>query len=427
MGTAAWKPVNETSAWKPVDEAPAPKAAPQGGIFKGIQDDIDKTTAQQPSNGDWRRDLQNFGGAAASTLLAPVVHPLKTLGSMAESTPPGMLVDAAMGRKNPAQQMGEQQYDNFVSDPRAATASLLGTGAGMMAQGGVAKGLGSLKEPMQEAGIKKINTTVGSLKGDYARGANPGEGYFQAKLGPSASMGSIAQKASDALDATGQKIGDSIKAGTGSGVKIPTLAGARPIAEPLNNWHSTLSGPGGGTTAPVEDLSETFRPSLMKAAQGGGFSPDEYFGIKRNVAKNTAWSDPTNIGGKQARQQIVGGMGDTLAQHVPELSDLNSTYKNLSKLSERAEDRATTGRPTLSGVGKGMMKAAAIAGGGAMHGVTGAALGAIPTLLDTVPAKTALASGLYYGGGALGRTAPLAGGTAPASMLVGKKRLDDKP
>lgn len=304
----------------------------------------------------------------------------------------------------------------------AAINKLQGGGMGTGAVAGAAGGaLGELlplaTAPLQERATGKINRVIGAMKSDFKRGANPGEGYFQARLGPSLSLGSIASKAENALEKTGVRIGDVIDAGAGAGTQIPALSAARSMAEPINRWHSVLSGPGGGSVDPVEDLAATFRPSLKEAARKGGYTPRELFDVKKNVARNVAWGDAAQIGPKKVRQQIVGEIGNTLAEHVPELRDLNSTYQNLSKLSERTMDRAITGRPTLSGVGKTLAKTG-IAGAGLLDkGLTGGVLGLIPALYDSVPLQTGIASGLYYGGRALGRIGPLAGHLGPATVL----------
>lgn len=301
------------------------------------------------------------------------------------------------------------------------------TGAAMGAAGGAAgELLPMLKPALQDSAIGKINRKIGALKPDFARGANPGEGYFQARLGPSASMGSIAEKASAAKENVGEQIGNAVDNNVLSriGVKIPVQDAVRPIAEPINETHAVLSGPGGGDTGAIEDLSASFRPAIQKAVDNGGFTPREYFAIKRNVAKNTGWGDPAQIGLKQARQQIAGGMSGTLGEQVPELRPLTSAYQNLSKLETRATDRATTGRPSLSGVGRGITEAGLAAGGLLKKGPAGLLLGAIPAVADSIPIQTGIASGMYYGGEALPRVAPLFGRFAPPTVLaLGKKKV----
>jgi len=320
----------------------------------------------------------------------------------------------------PALATAQAQHDSGNNAGMAGT--LAGTVAGLAAPAVLKGGLEAAAPVLQDAGVARINGVVGALKGDFARGANPGKGYFQARLGPSSSMGSIAEKANAANEAFGEKIGNAIDNSPLSriGVKIPVNDAAKAIAEPLNRAHAVLSGPGSlaSSAAPIEELSASFRPAIQQAVKNGGFSPRELFDLKKNVAANTAWSDPLQIGLKQARQQIVGGLGETLSDNLPELGDLNSGYRNTLKLAARAEDRAVTNRPSLSGVGNKLIKAGAIAGGAASGGVPGAIAGAIPALMDSVPVQTSLASGLYYGGGAARRLAPLARLLPPPAVLA---------
>lgn len=342
---------------------------------------------------------------------------------------PGPAEEAALAKLAPAVGKAAPLVGAGLSALGAGTVNKLqgGTFSGGAAAGagGAAAGelLPKLAPALQDMAVGKINRKIGALKGDFARGANPGEGYFQARLGPSSSMGSIAEKAAAAREGFGEKIGDAVDNGVLAriGVKIPVQDGVEAIAKPINEVHSVLSGPGGGDTGAVEDLSASFRPAIQKAVQDGGFTPRDYFNIKRNVAKNTSWGDPTQIGLKTARQQIAGGMSGVLGDALPELKPLTSGYQNLTKLEARAADRATTGRPSLSGVGRGMSEVGLAAGGLLKKGPAGILLGAIPAVTDSVPLQTGIASGLYYGGEALPRVAPLLRRLTPPAVLSLRK------
>lgn len=416
MATGAWKPVQEdTSAWKPVPDVPQAKP----GLLDTMAANWKNNTTEQPGDDP----ITTISKRAASNIGQLVSHPIDSItgglrSAFGTESPEGKV-------EQPPSLLAPYKGQGFAKGLEHAA----GDAAANIVTGGAVEGLRApiaataekLGPAMQDAGVAKINRVVGSLKPDFNRGANPGKGYFQAGMGPSASMGSIAEKAARAKEGFGEQIGDAIDSGTGSGVLIPTSEAVRPIAEPINKWHSILSGPGGGSTVPAEELSASFRPSIQSAAEKGGYTPRELFDVKRNVAQNTSWGDPTQIGGKQVRQQITGGISNTLADHVPEIRDLNSGYQNTSKLALRSADRASTARPSLSAVGKGVANAGMTAIGAATHGPVGALVGALPGMVDSVPIQTGLASGLYYGGGALGRFAdrlPASGSLAPAAVLA---------
>lgn len=305
---------------------------------------------------------------------------------------------------------------------KAQGGSFAGGAVGGAAGPVLSEGLPLLKPILQDNAVGRINKVVGALKSDFSRGANPGEGYLKSGLGISSSMHSIAEKAADALEDTGSNIGSAIDSGVGNGIRIPAADAARAIGTPINEAHAILSGPGGGDTGAVEDLAMSYRPVLKNAVDSGGFTPRDLFNTKLNTAKNTSWGDPSNIGIKQARQEITGRLGTLLSDNIPELKNLNSNYQDLTKLANRAEDRATTGRPSFSGVGKGIVKAGSVITGGVAGGIPGMALGLVPSALDSVPVQTALATGLYKGGNALGSgiAKPL-GRFAPALVLGGNK------
>ena len=350
----------------------------------------------------------------------------KTVGNIAQFLAPtgveeaGAQAGAALGSRLAGKLGGAALNTGVINKAQGGS---FGAGAAGGAIGGaIGEALPALKTTMQDNAVGRINKVVGALKSDFSRGANPGQGYLGANLGISSSMRSIADKSAEALDSTGGRIGNALDNGTASGVKIVPLDAARGIAEPINQAHAILSGPGGGSPAALEDLSESFRPTLQSAAKNGGISPRDYFNAKLNVAKNTSWGDPMNVGIKQVRQQIVGGMGGVLKDAVPELGDEFSQYQDLTKLANRAADRADTGRPSLSGVGKTLIHAGSVLGGGAVGGVPGMALGAVPGILDSVPVQTALATGLYRGGAALGSGIAKPLGRLGPALVLGRNR-----
>lgn len=263
--------------------------------------------------------------------------------------------------------------------------------------GGALEGVG---QGMQGAGVDVINRTVGALKNDFARGVNPGRGYFDAGLGPSISMNSIADKAAAAKSATGAKIGSAIDAPIANIAKIPVQDVAGRLRGPMSKAFELENGPGGmGNTAPLEEYAGSFRPAIQGAAESGGFTPRGLFDLKKGIAANTNWSDPAQFNLKAVRQQQAGALGGLLEENVPGLEPLNRNYADLLKLSKRALTRAETGSSPLTTLA-GKLGGGAIGGAlGATHGTPGMLLGtALGLGADSVPVKTTLGSGLYYGG-----------------------------
>ncbi len=271
----------------------------------------------------------------------------------------------------------------------------------------------------QDAGTGLLNKTVGTLKADFKRGANPARGYLETGNGPALSMQSIADKSADALEETGNKLGAAYQQATASGVKIPVDTVLKEMAKPIQKAIDLETGPGGtNNLATIHSYIQGFDSTFEKAIQNGGFTPSDLFKMKRQIAENTNWSDPTQFNLKSVRQQQTGAIGGILSDYVPETKDLNQNYQDLTKLTARAQERASTGsRPLTAHIYKGLMLGSgALAGtaeGGTLGTLGGLAAGAA---LDSVPVKTTLASGLYRGGKALARTGQRLAPTQGASV-----------
>lgn len=354
----------------------------------------------------------NFIGNIGAGGIGTILHPIETAKGIAST-----VIHPEDAAKN--------LYQGLNTHPGETIAPMVGQAAVMGGAGELAKPIAApIGAAMQRGGVKMINHTVGALKNDFKRGANPGEGYFQAGMGPSLTMKSIANKASDAHEAAGESIGRAIDSGTGAGVKIPTAKIAQAVNGPADEARSVLNGPFGGGSEALDARMATFLPKLYPRVSAGiadTMSPKDVFSLKRGVAKNVNWSDPTNVGIKQVGQQITGGLSGALSDAVPELKPLNSAYQNLGKLSERANYRADTGISPLTEMGRRGIEAAAGAGlGMATHHPL---LGALPLAIDSVPVRTGVASGLYYGGRALTRAplAPIGTSAGVAGRLYNKK------
>ena len=104
-----------------------PQSSFRGRIESAIND-----PSNVPDTG-WRGNVERFGQMAAQGVTAPFLHPLKTLGSMAEATPAGAAFDLATGRPNASQQQAQDLVQGMRSDPYGT----LGNLAGGMAAGAV--------------------------------------------------------------------------------------------------------------------------------------------------------------------------------------------------------------------------------------------------------------------------------------------------
>lgn len=445
----------DMSTYQPVDEGPERPGVPAAPLPAGLsgprdtrnalQQEVDadaepesaKTVAGQSA---LKTGLNALGSGFTRMLVKPAVHPVETLKGFANTA--ADLGDANLGNYQPNNFVAntlKSEGNKFSTEPlKQAIPDTIGE-IGGMATGGklgseaadaAAPGLTRLGEAAQRGGEGLINRTIGAVKSDFKRGSNPGAGYFQARLGPSKSIGSIASKANDALDSTGKAIGSAIDSGVGAGKTITPLKAATAIGTPINKAYKVLSGPGGGSVGPLEDLAESFRPSLRQAVDQGGFTPRQLFDVKKNVGQNTSWGDPTQIGLKSVRQQITGGLSGALSDEIPELRPLNSRFQNLTKLAERAGYRSDTGISPLTRMGARGLEALGGAGiGMATHHPL---LGLLPLAMDSVPVRTGLASGLFYGGEAIpGLSSAALGVAGPSAAIAGipkvqPKRKDDE-
>lgn len=269
----------------------------------------------------------------------------------------------------------------------------------------VGSGLKRLGTAAQDAGIGTMNKTVGALTADFKRGSNPGRGYFEAGGGPVLSMQGLADQSSNLKSATGARMGELRDAATASGTKLPTSDVSGVVAAPIAKARALESGPGGlGNTGTIDAYADNLAPTFQKAfAAGNGISPNDLFDLKRDIAQNTNWSDPSQFNLKAVRQQQTGALGGLLSDSVPQYGAAARTYGDLGKMSARAAARAATGSVPLSTlITKAGLGTLGFGLGSLESTHTAAGLAGLGTLLDTVPVKSLLASGSYYGGKGLG-------------------------
>lgn len=173
------------------------------------------------------------------------------------------------------------------------------------------------------------------------------------------------------------------------------------LLDPVNRLRAVQSGPGGvGPSSLLDDYEGGIRDATT-----GDFTPRSLFDLKRNVAANTRWNDPTMFDMNSVRQQGVGGVGKLLTDAVPETAPLNRIYQGSGNLADRATLRADTGTPPFTSlVNRGLEGAAGLGLGYATHNPF---LAAVPLLMDSVPVKTSAGYLLYQGGKLAGKVPSL--------------------
>lgn len=280
------------------------------------------------------------------------------------------------------------------------------------------EGLSTLGTGIADSGVNRMNEAVGSRAADFKRGVNPARSYLEAGGGPAVSMESLADKSLALKSGVGQQIRDVRTAATANGLKIPASDVAGALNPAISKGISLETGPGGlGNVAPIENYSASFRPTLKNAIVNGGVSPIELQDLKSGIANNTNWSDPNQFSLKSIRQQNVGALSGIESAAIPEIAPLKSQFQGLTKFSDRAEARSLTHSQPLSGLVGGLGKTIGGAAVGAAAGNIPAAIGgaAVGSLGKSLALKTALATGMYRGGGLLGDAGGMIAG--PASLL----------
>jgi hypothetical protein len=398
-------------AQHPADKAPDTR--------NEIQKSFDANTQINPTDSLLQRGLKNVVGSAG----APFVHPIDSIMGL---VPKDFATQYQQAQANPNKPTLAQGVVDAAGQGFGSLAAGAVVGAGLRTAAPAATGIaGSTMERVgasaAESGIDRINKTVGALQADFKHGSNLGRGYLENGIGPSHSMRSIATKADSALSEVGDKIGQSYDKANGVIIPVPDVIDA--LAKPLRNAHDLESGFGGsGNTAALEDYATRLKPELSKAYAKGGFTPKELFDLKQKLTKNINWKSSSDLETKlnNVREAQYGGLTDVLNDAVPGVRPLNQAYSDLKTLKKRADLRADTGSSPLTNFKeKGILTSAGAGIGAAMGGPMGAVVGGAAGLTaDSVPFRTASASGLFRGGNALESAGVRVGklGTPPASL-----------
>lgn len=351
------------------------------------------------------------GLALYRTAVEPSIAPAKQALKQALA---GKYGDAARSAESAVPVVGPwaDQVEKDVQD-KGAVAGLAGLATDVAVPQAIGAGAKAAGPALDESAAGVINKgVIGARDADRARGANPGRGYLDNGLGISATMQSIADKAGEARAEVGKALGDAYSAADAKGTLIPAETVRKAVGDILTQAKQKASAPGVVADPAVYDqLAEGFKPALTNAWNKGGFTPSELWQMRKDMNESLNWGDQSKLNVTKTQQRISGALGGLLKDAVPETEELNQNYQDLAKLHGRASKRAATGQGTLTGLAS---KATSIAGGAIAGAAThnplmsagGAALGAA---VDSIPAKTALASGLH----AAASAAP----AAPAASL----------
>ena len=417
MGTAA---IDLSAGFQPsagdVDLSAGLKAKDDKGFFHSFADASGLSALVHPIDA-----IMGIPGAVkqAGQNIADAYHAVQKEGINDDSR---RAIGRAVPIVGPAVVGAQQQYDD--GNKLGALGTMAGTGAAFLgpealkaakaaAPAVVADATASTAQTMQkvgaaaqDAGSKLVNETVGSYKADFKRGANPGRGYLSTGNGVSLTMRSLASKAQASLTDVGQNIQRVIDASGKGGALFPVNDVLEALSKPLKEAHDAETQAGGmGNTAPFEQYAQQFKQTIADGLKKGGFTAQDVFDLKKQIAKKSKFNNTTPEGIMDVRQSQVGALGGLLKSAIPDLAPLNQAYQDLVKLADRAQWRAESGsvplRTLITEGAKGATAVTAGAMGGAHEGIGAyAALSA----LDSTAGRTAIASTLYNGGKAVART-----------------------
>ncbi len=226
----------------------------------------------------------NIGARAITAGTSMFTHPLDTLQSAAEMTPPGQAVDMMLGRQNPVQQRVQQFQSDYAQDKPLAFENAAGDALGAYEGGRIAGGAFGTK-PVQ-AVVNKLTSPItsfasarmvpvpgenftpqqhASLSGVLARGSGAGKGYFPKDI--ASSIGSaLRQTAAD-----NPAIADAIKTGSPEDSLAGTQALLGKLRGTIDDAHQQVLGPVANTPIdPTPIQSAVSFPSSLS-----GFAPED--------------------------------------------------------------------------------------------------------------------------------------------------------
>lgn len=375
----------------------------------------DVTPEERKRIGPVAADAKQLIHTAGGTIGAPIAHPIQTAkGLWALAKEIGETVttpdpDGAANIPGPIRDQMESIVHDFQTMPKdQATAKLVGLIGGMYAGGKATEGFTGRVLPKvaeralpvaadvaDNAAAGVANRTIGALKKDFKRGANPGRGFVKAKIGPSTSLESIAEKAGDARATVADQLRSAYNKATGQGKRISADKVRAAVNSVIDDAKNSAQGPGVvADPEAYEALRKTFDDSLTDADGQKGFTPKELWDIRKNIDRNLNWGDQAKLNMTKVQQRISGAIGGLLKEAIPETVDLNQQYSDLTNLETRATDRAVTHSSPLTSLATkaGLTGGGVLLGHGSPEGMAAGAVGG--AMLDSIPVKSTAAAGL---------------------------------
>jgi hypothetical protein len=333
--------------------------------------------------------VHNVGARALSGIAQAVIHPVDTLQSAAEMTPPGQVVDTLLGRQNPIEQRAQQFQSDYAQDKPLAFENVAGDALGAYEGGRIAGDvLGS--KPVQAA-VQKATAPItnfatarmpiagenftpqqhASFSGVLARGAGAGKGYFPKDV--ATAIGSATRQA--AADNPG------IAAAIQSGSPEDSLAGTQAllgkVREGVDTAHQQALGP--VATTPIDpsgiQSAVTFPSSLKDFAPQDAAAINDLRGRLGNIRTLGGLNDLRMYLNRELAEQfrqnpvaagnsgaVTSAMQDALKatrdQYYQELE--NATGQNFQGL-KRMESGVLSAQEALGNAAPGMAAKQAIA------------------------------------------------------------------
>ncbi len=228
--------------------------------------------------------VHNVGARALLGIGQAVTHPIDSLQSAAEMTPPGQFVDTLLGRQNPIQQRTQQFQSDYAQDKPLAFENVAGDALGTY-EGGRLTGAAFGSKPVQAVFNKATSPITNfatprmvpvagenftpqqhaSFSGVLARGTGAGKGYFPKDV--ASSIGSaLRQTAAD-----NPAIANAISTGSPEDSLAGTQALLGRLRGNIDAAHQQALGPVANTPidpAPIQN-AVTFPSSLS------GFAPED--------------------------------------------------------------------------------------------------------------------------------------------------------
>lgn len=345
---------------------PVPDALRQGDPNPGIVDNLKlgaaaltqpEATGTRPGTlGNAATAVHNFGAHAVPAAVAPFVHPLDTLQSAAEMTPPGQVVDAILGRQNPIERATQQFQDN--PDKPQAVENLAGDVAGGIEGGRLATGalakpaqavinkVGDIRQAIKPSTSPAIVTPVEQNAASLARAIAPPQGVTPGFEQALAQQGS---KIRDYATRTGNPLNtrwELAKAAAGHGQELNDFydnnvlgpSADKPVSVEGTGYQGDAAGEGKATLGAIDKrlgkINDMLRPAYGKMSEGAQMTALEKSGLQDEAAA--------------LRDTLYKGLSQETGMAPEEIQALRQGYGQSYEIASQA-DAARRGQRTQPG------------------------------------------------------------------------------